>query len=379
MHTEDWDSCLTLTPGEVSLAQIRRQIEKINRIDGEQSASFTPNQAFRKLIDRNLSFLSESQSRKLKDISFYVVDLPLYQAIAIAPATVVIGNGLLNVLTACGYWANFCAELPPELESIIPLDEFPTTSLSSAVSVFSFFLIHRHVENSKEEPLPDFRGLFEAGTFGEVGDIDEKVKHAIAGAGTFVLLHEIGHLRLGHFSESDEPKISSFSSPVEQAFNEHQLRELEADAYAMNALKEPLRALHTPWISMALNFHLQREIMVSERAGSHPLHVNRLAYADRLIQDDYIKPADFIGSLRRMGKSFSNVEEAKVKLKAKNQQPLVYQFDRTDILLRLASLNDQLTKFGIDLSAILDHSRKLPDWRSCYFAEDMSNASNSDD
>jgi len=322
-----------------------------------------PNQAFNSLIERNLLFLNKEKLKALADIDHFVVALPLYQAIAIPPKTVAIGHGLLNLLTACGYWAHFCADFPEEMEAIRPLERFPSSSLRELVTVLMFFLIYKHYKNPEDHPLPDFRTLF-AGE--REKDTDTKVKDAIAGAATFMLLHESGHLLLDHFSEEHEASISKFQSPIEQEFNRHQFIELEADEFAYNSIKDPLRPLHKAWISMALNFHIQREVLISERTESHPVNINRLAYADLVCEGDAVNPEDFLERLHKMGRSFENIEANNKELKARDSKPLTSLFDQQEIIQTLKQLNQHLAPFGLDISPILNRSSGLPEWHECF-------------
>lgn len=360
-----FESCLKLTSGSVSLSTIRRQIEFIRQNPESEHQLTMPNHAFNFLIERNLQFINEEGKTALKEIDHFVVALPVYQALAMSPKTVVIGHGLLNLLTACGYWAHFCAGLPEEMDATRPLENFPSTSLREAVRVLMFFLIHRHYQNPSNEILPNFRALFNGES---AKDADLKVKDAIAGAATFMLLHESGHLVLDHFSDEHQSSIPIFQSPVEQELNKHQFSELEADEFAYNSIKEPLRPLHRAWISMALNFHIQREVLISERTESHPNNINRLAYADLICGDDTTSPEDFLKRLHKMGKSFENIEANNRKLEARNSRTLASSFNRQEIIRTLKQLNRHLAPFRLDISPILDQSSRLPEWHQCFGA-----------
>lgn len=356
----DLVTCLHLASHQVTPPMIERQIERIRREGSAVTANTAPSRALRALVQRNVErMLLEERAQMLAQSLVYVVPLPLCAAYSKPDGQIVIGNGLMNVLSACGYWAFLCEQLPAELMGIRPLPRFPSLSAWDAVSLYLFALIFRHYRYG--EPLPDLRAWITPVTREE---IDVQVKHSVAGAATFILLHEMGHIALSHHVRKDTLLPADFALSVEQSLSEYQIKEFEADDFAMASLRETLRALHLPWINMALNFHVQRETMLGERAPHHPISINRLSHA--FSRRDGVPTGRFDQShLVRMSEAFVNIERNSAELRRQNRAALLDAMDREMLLSDLAILDRALARYGMPLAPVLDTKSELADWTTC--------------
>ncbi|MCI0590608.1 MAG: hypothetical protein L0Y67_03245, partial [Gammaproteobacteria bacterium] len=311
---KDIETCFNLTSADITPAMIQRQIDRLKREGAEITDEIRPTKALAELIARNLTFLNSDKCEALVACEIYVVPLPLCMAYSKAPNSIIVGNGLINLISACGYWGNFVETLPLSLDEIKPFAQFPKTSVLDAVSTFLFALMYRHYQYG--EALPDFRVL----TADQSGNFpDRAVKDAVAGAATFILLHELGHLRLNHHIEDKQIMPIDVPLAVPQALSSYQRKELEADDFAMKAIQERLRPLHVAWINMALNFHLLRETLLAERSNRHPININRLAYANARSAGQIITPVYYAEHLEKMGKSFTNIERNTEAILENNQ------------------------------------------------------------
>lgn len=105
-----------------------------------------------------------------------------------------------------------------------------------------------------------------------------EVLAAYRGALCFVLLHELGHIELGHLKFSEvRSERSHLSLREPEALSSYQEAELEADAFAMNLIPRHARATFTPSLIFFLGAFAFIEVFSGGLSESHPLAVNRLA------------------------------------------------------------------------------------------------------
>jgi len=357
MLARDIETCFNVTSSEITPAMIQRHIDRLKRLGTKITNDTQPSRALAKLVTRNLSFLNSKEQEMLLACEVYVVPLPLCMAYSKAPNTIIIGNGLLNLITACGYWANFSETIPLPLDKIKPMANFPTISVREAIPVFLFAMMYRHYQYG--EALPDFRSLMmdQSGTFP-----DQEVKDAIAGAATFILLHELGHLSLEHHLEDKQVLPIDAPLAVHQELSTYQRKELEADDFAMQAIQEKLRPLHIAWINMALNFHLIRETLLGERCNRHPININRLAYASVRSKGKQLTPANYSEHLEGMGNSFTNIETNNSIISESNKMPVLEALSRNEIISQLKFMDEHLSPIGMSVKNITEDNSELPDW-----------------
>ncbi|MEW8071626.1 MAG: hypothetical protein AB2801_09785 [Candidatus Thiodiazotropha endolucinida] len=352
---EDLSACLKLAPYGIPESVINRQIKNLQHSHLNPSSAMTATHSLAALVQDKLRFINQEKVEELLRCEIYVVPLPLcvaYSKPKPKSDSIILGNGLLNLICACGYWAFFVESLPESLDKHYPLEQFPRTSVRDAVPVFLFSLLYRHY--CYGEPLPDMSRLIP-------NKIHEKVRHAIAGAATFILIHELGHLRLGHL---DNKNIRSMNVQlvVDEALSTYQLQELEADEYVLNAILPEYRPLHSLWVNMALNFHIQSEILLSHKSSEHPISVNRLSYANEMCEGRLMDPATYTRHLNTMGEKYNDLEEKNRRLKLRNTSPILDHYSRTELLEILEQLNPFLEPEGYGLREALYSD--APDWHT---------------
>ena len=361
---DDIQACYQIAGASISAPMIQRQIDRIRR-DGDAITRNTQStHDLATLIARNMQlFIKSDIAQALGKTELFVIPLPLCVAYSKLPQQIIIGDGLLNVITACGYWGYVCEALPEALSDITPFDDFPTLSVQDAIPVLLFALIDRHYHYG--EPLPNVRewALHYQPT------IDTQVQVATAGAATFVVCPALGHLALNHNEHGDATlRPYDVSFPVEQSLSNYQLQELEADNYAMMAIKDDYRPLYTAWMDMALCFHLQRETVLSERGEKHPITINRLQYAhSRCYQGEQQNPRTYYEQhLQHMGQSFNHIEQAHHELKAKQRPSLFALFSREEIIQRLSVVAPYLGDQAVYLDNIINDTHPFAHWKDCF-------------
>jgi hypothetical protein len=99
---------------------------------------------------------------------------------------------------------------------------------------------------------------------------------------TFVLLHELGHIELGHLGlDGVRSERGHLDLAQPEPLSDFQLDELGADAFAFGLLPHRLRGEFMPSLMFLLGGHAFLEAFSGSLSAHHPLAVNRLgALAD---------------------------------------------------------------------------------------------------
>ncbi len=352
----DLHECLQLTPLEITPAMVERQLNQL-RSPAANASRLAATKALAGLVERNVTQLLETEyTARFDNYEVLVVPLPFCHAYSKPPHQIVIGNGLIQLLTACGYWAFYCEQLPESLGTIFPLPDFPNTPARNVIPIYLFVLLYRHYQYG--EPLPNLRALVSEK---DRATVDRQVRDAIAGAMTFILLHEMGHHELAHH-ENEMIKPIDFPLSVSQDLSQYQLQEFEADDFARKALHDALQPLHIAWINMALNFHLQRETLLGQRSSSHPIAVNRLRYASDCSQGNLMSPEAYATHLARMSESFERLEKNNAALHKNEQAALIDSVDGATAKSRLQAIYQTCPTELPTLYDFLNSETHLPDW-----------------
>ncbi|MEM7220019.1 MAG: hypothetical protein AAF515_16755 [Pseudomonadota bacterium] len=308
------------------------------------------------LVARNHTLTAPGISDLIDRQTIRVLPSPICAAFSKPPNTIVVGDGLIDLLTACGYWSALVGALPKSADEVYPLEKHPKIPLSDALAVYTYALLYRYHEHG--EPLPDFRAL--AHQFPNP-NLDTQVRDAIAGAVMYILLHELGHLALGHHEGNDVSLPFDPPALIGEALTLYQQRELEADLWAMEAIRPDLRKIHTAWINMGLSFHFQRGALLSEASESHPLYVNRLAFAHACTDEQLRAAGDMDAHLIRMASAHENIERNNEKRAAQGSLPFLSSLTREEILDQIESL---ATLIPLDVSPVL--ASEIPTWHTCF-------------
>ena len=137
--------------------------------------------------------------------------------------------------------------------------------LTDALSLAYWFYV-----SGKSAPLP---GLYESLGRAHL----EQTQAGLSAAVTFVVMHEVGHIRLGHVDEGASGPSQVCGPLPYEAANRRKRMELEADTFAVESFKKEVVA-GTVGNGATLLFDLASdlELVCLPRSGSHPLAVNRI-------------------------------------------------------------------------------------------------------
>jgi hypothetical protein len=122
-----------------------------------------------------------------------------------------------------------------------------------------------------------------------IGDIlglkaRKNVKMGYLGAVLFILMHEVGHIHLGHLDAvlgySERP-IRSLA--IDEPIGDAQSNEFEADAFAYTSLRDEVRQDIISSVLFFLGPFAFLEAFAFPDGDSHPLAVNRAAHLGRLM------------------------------------------------------------------------------------------------
>lgn len=106
----------------------------------------------------------------------------------------------------------------------------------------------------------------------------QRADYGYGAAVTFLLLHEYGHHVLGHLSGGFLSEQAAFDLPLPESGGRILLRELEADAYALESFLPEYRAVLMSSIVFAMApFAFMESFSGPRNPVSHPLTANRLA------------------------------------------------------------------------------------------------------
>lgn len=320
------------------------------------SRSLGPTRRMAELVTRNVTLMVQETAREqLAKCDVFVVPLPYFGAYCEAPGTIVVGEGFIDCLTAYLYWGALTAELPEELGEVFDPD-FPRTPVRDLIPLVLLGLLHRHLYHG--EPMPNYRALLKTNT-------DEQVKHALAGGMTFTLLHELGHIELGHHGDGACPRGIDLPFQVPENLSRHKLQELEADTFARDAMVEGYRPIHTAWLNTALGPHFLFETVLSQRGTEHPICINRLVHAHHSQGQQPVDRAAYLEHLRQTSERYQSIEQQHDALRKKGRTSLLPGLSRERIVDLLASLNKHTASHHIDLN---DTARSEPEkWRNVLF------------
>lgn len=345
----------SLTTPQITEAEIDALVERYREGDEDAQKAGNKVHQVKRLIERRVTFMTPEAQSVLDAVNIYVPDSTLNIAFAEPPDLVVVGNGLVNIVTACGYWGNWWHCLPEELDHVKPYADFPSLSVRDGMLFFLYGLMFRHYVDPEKCPLPNVRELSEVSA-----ENDGLVKSSIAGSLLYMIMHEVGHIQLKHHDFEGEGNVEKLDLSVPENLSRYQYQEMEADNYAMDSLQENLRPLHEPWIEMALNFFIQREALLSERSETHPINLNRVNYASARCGHQFMDPKEYMDHMEKMGEGFINIERNHERLKGENKKPILLSLEREKLLSLLKQSEKYLTKFGLSVKPAIEEA--LPDW-----------------
>ena len=183
---------------------------------------------------------------------------------------IVISHGIINLLAATIYDHYMQAEIPGDVGDIY-LTESESVSIPKMVSMMTILIEAQYVKT--QTALPDFSACL-----GE--EALSMCRDSIHGALLFLILHELGHIELGHLDSDHGPRLTPLHGILEEENNHYKNQEQEADQFALDAIEERVRVFGSYWKSQALAFYSSYELVSGKRSESHPLALNRAAFFD---------------------------------------------------------------------------------------------------
>lgn len=198
------------------------------------------------------------------------------------------GGGLILVSEGLGRMIGFCA-FHAGIASVMAMSGASEADLTAFEDTF-LHIITNHVEH--EWPLPDDIELKTEATYRQV-IVNRDCMIA------FVLLHELGHIRLGHLDAAPvgpidfQPRVADLPSALHDA-------EIAADDFAFRAFTNAdalnvATTLLTAWAYSEASRRLTRGSS-AHLSPTHPLSVNRLSHlVQRLLEVAPQTPASIAG------------------------------------------------------------------------------------
>lgn len=250
---------------------------------------------------------------------------------------VVISEGMIDLIGAAIFDAWLQNLIPAELvEHPVGRLRQPLMVVFNAATTLLKYRFYRY-----GEPLPAF-----SAPLGEEARQNSAV--ALSGALTFLLLHELGHIVLGHLDDTP-PRLTYCDMAYVQDLSGYQLQEVEADQFALESLKPEVRMLGPYWMSQCLAYFVKFELISGIADEGHPLAINRIHMAEqRRVQDGTQAESETIGKV--LGSRFGEIQ----RLGPPGKDRPLLETPRKDILLALGEVVRVLRdEANVDLSALL--------------------------
>ncbi len=226
-------------------------------------------------LEAPLTFVSPQRRAALADCDVFVLPFPLCVSYAHELAgrpLIVLSTGLIDLIANAIFASQLQSLLPQALETYYLLQARHDMPASDLVANALFLQLHAFRGCA---PLPNCQALLSPQLLRQSQD-------AIDGALLFIVLHELGHHRLGHL-DSDRIRPLRYRLIVGDALSIDQQQELEADQFALDSLIEPAQAIGTFWHQNAVNFFMQLELVSGQLSGTdHPAAIDRAFHADAL-------------------------------------------------------------------------------------------------
>lgn len=267
------------TPLEAArLETVVDTIKKANitaRLDSPQS------RFLRNLVDKHTHFLQPGAAALFQDIDLYGTDLAVADAIPRIKdgrRQVIVFEGLCQLIHFYADLITVFDLLQTQRSDCVVLVDDAEQPEALAFSLASFALIADFIETGRTlNPISRLLGRRSR----------RNAAIGYLGAVLFVLLHEAGHLHLGH---TEQAPGNSERPPVSPALAEditpYQQREFDADRFAYMSLREGIRQDFISSILFFLGPFAFLEAFALPAGRSHPLSVNRGAHLASLMAPD---------------------------------------------------------------------------------------------
>jgi hypothetical protein len=261
--------------------RLQTTIDTIRRANVTARLDSSQSRFLRNLTDKHAHFMSSDAVDLLRTTDLYGTDLAIANAIPRhrnGRRQIILFEGLCHLIR---YYAdlitvlNLIQTLRPTATIIVEGEPQPEVS---ALSSAGFAIIADFIESGRTvrtlSPLlgPKSRRNAAIGYLGAV---------------LFILLHELGHLQLGHLAGArDRTERLPLALPIDETIDHYQQQEFDADAFAFRSLRDEVREDFISSVLFFLGPFAFLEAFALPDAKTHPLSVNRAAHLASLLGPD---------------------------------------------------------------------------------------------
>jgi len=329
---------------------VRDSVDRISSTDTELLLS---------ILDEYAPFVIEEVKQELYQCCIVIVPTQVFAGVVDVhegKKFIFLFEGLLNLIACQHELSYFLLDFPKTLLRIFPNPAFPNISVQHWASILSGRLIHGYATSN--EPLPDFSKL--------VGETRTKnIRSGFVSAIWWILLHELGHFVKKHVEDDITPIFPTCETDllVADKLSPYQQAELEADAFVLESLVPSARKLYLAWMSGAIHPQVMFDSMLTVRKDTHPLSVDRLEAARRLmIKESYIGDdlmPEYLGSVAN---SYINTEQYQNQLRQESPQPFsIAGSKRENIEAIVRKIATYFEPFDLDFTTVLENANHS--WR----------------
>ncbi len=331
-----------LAPLAVDDKVVEQLLLKLRKSREDLSSESHDTRVLLNLLGPSLEFVkAETRTSLIEQTDLFV--LPYRPCLAFsqicdetARGQIVVSRGMIDLVAASIYDASIQDMIPEWLHTMpVGRSKQPLLLVLNACTALLRYRFYRFAE-----PLPEFYRVLPPDTLGNC-------RVSVPGALTFLLLHELGHIELGHL-DRDEVRMSHYDMAFEQKLTNYQLQEAEADEFALDALTDGAQMLGPYWMAQALAFFVTLELLSGYEDRHHPLAINRHNMTERR-RRGVPALADNPPVASALAERFSEM----VRIGPPGKDSPLLETPRADIVGALVEVVGVLEKNGVDLTTLL--------------------------
>lgn len=336
-----------------------------NALSGRLTASTTSveTQLLARAASKYRQLIRDEAIEKLLNCQIISIPAPICNAkakIRQGIPYIVIFDGLLDMAVATIEMSYAVQGLPIELDNSFPKSDFPDVSTKAWTAVIFSALINRFLTHG--EALPNFQLLISSPT------IRGNIEHALLGTVWWTLLHELGHIELGHMQLEEGQSRLTISNEmlVNEEISMFQHQEFEADEYVFNCLTDMGKKAFYSWTNSALGPVMMLETLLSKSKDTHPLSINRLdrAYGLSHSLDEIAIEVMSKEHLIRHSKAHVNIKLEHESIRSMGGQPILIHWSRDELFAALHTLSTWFLDAGVDINPFIYSTNS--GWRSLF-------------
>lgn len=312
-------------------------------------------------LHEQLSFLSEDRRTTFLHAPVVVTEDPRVIAestIEAGTGTITISTGFVNLIANSIYSATLTRYIPDELDSIY-LPTYRQDLSAADLLINALYLLQLqaykfgHARPNSVALLPE--------------DAKIDCDRSIAGAILFTLLHELGHIELGHLTEGVSHP-SRYAVLIPEDMTEYKREEMDADQYALDSLIDEAKILGLFWQRQALSFFSSMELMTGHASSdNHPVAINRGALGEAL-KGDWGEEFGIQANPGQLAESARRFFDSR-QYSPGGTNPMI-ETTRAGCLRVLAAVNELSEPLGFSLRELW--MSPAPDWLNLHDADSAS-------